>query len=111
MSKKSETAVVVLDRVGDEELPAKPIHFNTGRDNKRAGRNPLPTEKDRFSFELEKGHEGLYRVVMYRLNHESRRYRPIFEGEFRERIGALAELYNIYACGLVDGMAKQYESR
>lgn len=83
-------------------------HPNKGRENKRGGRNPLPAPDDKFVFGLEKGHEGLCKVVMYRLNYESRRYRPIWEGEYREKIGALAELYNIYACSLVEKMGAEH---
>jgi hypothetical protein len=108
MAKKSME--VVLDRE-EEVVEAKPPHFNQGRENKRAGRNPLPAEGDRFAFEIQKGDEGLYRVVMYRLNYESRRYRPIFEGEYREKIGALAEFYNIVACNKIEDIANESEQR
>ena len=57
-----------------------------------AGANPKPHESDLFSYAIEV-RDGLYHLVKYRLNRESRRWLVIHEGEGRDKVSAISELY------------------
>jgi len=59
-----------------------------------AGRNPLPKPDDLTQVFTLKKSDGLWYVVQYRLNKESRRYLEVWCGEGRDKSSALRELIN-----------------